>query len=166
MGEWSGWTLRNPVVVTTGLTALAALATLAYNIWQDHRWLRIDLKPVDWAYSPIDRTGTKFRVDFFFRVIASNPGRTPNRIADVTVWRDGTQVEPVGVMLEENGEIAPFELATLDFHVTPFESVDDPQRAFESISTIEIEVKALRGCRRTPFEPQAFLARLPPFAGR
>src|SRR5216684_1513197 len=76
--------LQNPVVWTTGLTALAALATFLYTVWQDHRRLKIRFKPLWWgSLSPVDEAG-RCPVVFSGWMTARNRGRTPNRLEDVT----------------------------------------------------------------------------------
>lgn len=37
--------LSNPVLWTTGLTALVARSAVGYTVWQDHRRLKITLTP-------------------------------------------------------------------------------------------------------------------------
>lgn len=147
--------LKNLVILTTGATALATLATFAYNVWQDQRRLRITFEPLHWAHAPVDQTGKNFRVAFFIRVTAFNPGRTPNRITSITTWRDGEEVQNQRGMFQ-SVDVAPFGWAELELYLTVFESVPDPKQAYESVSMIEIEARALRGHQRRLFEAKAF----------
>jgi len=146
--------LKNPVIYTTGATALVALAGLLYNVWQDNRRLRIEFRPTQWSYSrTVDNKST---LVFYVRVNMFNPGRTPNRITRVRTWRDGVEIDNLYGMFG-SVDVAPFEATHIDIRMTAIENTpDDPQRALETITLLELEVRALRGRKRMVLEPQAF----------
>jgi len=147
--------LKNPVIYTTGATALVALAAFLYTVWQDHRRLRIRVEPLHWNHAPVDLAGPNFRVVCFIRITAFNPGRTPNRITSLTAWRDGEAV-PAERGMFQPVDIGPGAWVESDVHVAVFDSVPDPKQAYEGVCVIELAVKALRGYRRTPFDAKAF----------
>lgn len=147
--------LRNPVVWTTGLTALVAAATLAYNVWQDHRRLKITLRPLRRGHVfPIDGSRTKSRVVFTVGLIAHNPGKTPNQLLSVRAWRDDQEVPPVSP--GDRPSIAPHTTVTRQIPVVAFDATDDVDRAYSSMSTITVEVRARRGRRCVTFDRDAF----------
>ncbi|SRR5216684_3566508 len=147
--------LTNPVLWTTGLTALVAAMGLLYTVWQDHRRLRITLTPVRWAHTfPVDAARTKSRVVFIVALHLRNPGKTPNAIVTLTAWRDDTPVEAFlpsgGSLIEAHGRLSA------DISIVVFDAIEDVRAAYDRIGTITVEVRALRGARRSVFERDAF----------
>ena len=70
-------------------------------------------------------------------------------------WRDGEQV-PNQRRMFQSLDIEPFGWMELEIYAEIFDSVSDPKQAFEGVSLIEIEARALRGHRRTSFDAKAF----------
>ena len=138
--------LQNPVLWTTGLTALAALAAFLYNVWQDHRHARIRIEPLRWGHAfPVDHERKKSRIVFTVKVTAHNPGKTPNRLVSFAAWRDGESVNYLPPLEEGQTDISAGGTVTRDFQIVALDTEEPVKEAQARITSIRVEVRAIRG---------------------
>lgn len=76
----------------------------------------------------------------------------------MTAWRNGQKVRcwPPLDLGSIQVSIPAFETVTPEIQIFAFESTEDVKQAYESIATISVEVRALRGRRRVTFPRDAF----------